>query len=929
MAAASLTAVEADAGHQDRASLLDVLLREGVLYASADQPVVSGTGRPAPWMLDSLGATLGPAGSELAARCLLRVIDDFESCQLATYGVTGIPLLMGCIHGGRGRYRGIVVRKAPRPHGSMKQIEGHFDRSEPVVIIDDSICSGFSMRSCADRLEEAGLQVEGAVSLVRFSYDPGVVSMLDRGYRMATVFDLYQDLIDRIDGESPYVANPTKERFSLPVSTPAPEGLHPAALARLVMAEVLARGNLLAAPAALDRDYDAAGGCFVSLRRHADIHDRPARSGFWHFPGEPAGTAAGDLARAAVQTARQLQKAAGDPRQMLEECGVAVTFFSALEECTVGALDNDCFGIVIRSTDRPHRMGGALPRMPGIADERQQLAHAWRNARLHPLESHCLYRHRVDKLVEPGAAWHGSGIPGPAPGNPPEVGRLARLARQLVLSALGEPPSDGPDLTEWPPAASTVLVTVYAGGRLIGCCGGPLGADHAALESYAAAALGDDRFPAARQGDAVAVSVSMLSNRQEIGVADPAWVTRFAHQALEVRQGARRALLLPSVAMTNNLTPQGFVAEVIDKAGITRAPYEWARYDVITALAGADGARLMEHGLPCGAPAPSAAAQLERLHGLLLGYARRHHVAEGAPVGRYEPFADRLRTGISGARLAYGAWVKARAGMVSEAQDDLRRLERSLGEDGWIRFDDEPPSISELAFVLLAHIQLGIDGPLAAGLASKLWSQIDGHGRFATHAEHRAGTDNYQDYAPGQALLALAHARDAGATDGDISRQERALRYYRMRFRQNHHWGAVAWLTQAFTAWDQPGEAYRIVDWALGFQSEKSGGFLNDHQADSPGATTALYLEAVAAARSAAERDGDDGREARYRQAAARSLGFLDRLVYQERDRAVLPNPGWALGGLRTSLAASDVRIDYVHHGLAAMLALAPAWGSK
>ena len=196
-----------------RADLLDRLATDGILYASADQPVVSGTGRPAPWMLDSLRVTLDPVGCELAAECLLEVLEGFEGCQLATYGVTALPLLMGCVQRGGGRYRGIVVRKEPRPHGSLKQIEGRYDPAEPVVIIDDSICSGYSMQTCARLLEQAGLLVEGAVSLVRFNYDPGVIALLDSGYRVATVFDLERDLIGRIDGEAPYVANPTKERI--------------------------------------------------------------------------------------------------------------------------------------------------------------------------------------------------------------------------------------------------------------------------------------------------------------------------------------------------------------------------------------------------------------------------------------------------------------------------------------------------------------------------------------------------------------------------------------------------------------------------------------------------------------------------------------------------------------------------------------------
>ena len=428
---------------------------------------------------------------------------------------------------------------------------------------------------------------------------------------------------------------------------------------------------------------------------------------------------------------------------------------------------------------------------------------------------------------------------------------------------------------------------------------------------------------------------SVLSNRFEIGEADPDWVvgpTRFAEQALEVGQGARRALLLPSVAVTNNLSPREFVDEVIDKAGITRAPYHWTRYDVVTALADANGVRPMRHGLPGGEPAATMDAELERLTGLLVGYARRHHVAAGPLTGRYEPFADRLRLGIGGARLAYGAWVKARAGLVPEAGDDLRRLEGAMGEDGWIRVDDEPPSISELAFVLLAELEVGDDRGLVPTLAAKLCAQIDRHGRFETHAGGGDGFDVYQDYAPGQALLALALAVEAGAADIEASVRRRVLRYYRMRFRQNHNWGAMAWLAQAFTAWgraaDEPTSTmfgYEVVDWALRFQSDKTGGFLNDHQPDAPGATTAVYLEGVAAARTTADAAGDTLRADRYRLAASRSLRFLDALIYQPRDAAVLPNPTWAMGGVRSSLTASEVRIDHVHHALSAVLALTPA----
>jgi orotate phosphoribosyltransferase/AMMECR1 domain-containing protein len=933
---------------RERAELLELLMRDGILYRSETQPVLSRDGSSARWMLDSLSVTLTPHGGELAARCLLGLLQQFEGRQLATYGLTGVPLLQGCILHGKGRYRGALVRKARKAHGSLKLIEGQLDKSEPVVIVDDSVSSGHSMWECADRLEEAGYQVEGGVCLVRFCYERGTAKMLERGYQMAAVFDIYEDFIQHMEGEAPYLRNPTKEFGELsPSPRRAAERLHPAHLARAVIAEYVRTGQILGTPAELDRAYDAAGGCWVSLRRRSDIYDRPARNGFWHFPDEPRSPVEEDVVLASVRTARELIRGQRDPMRTLEACAIAVTFFSAFEQCTVGELDNDRYGIVVRSLEQAPRMGGALPRMPGIANEWQQFFHAWRrNAKLLPLEPYRLYRHRVKKFVEPEAVWQPTGTPAPDERGWHEdagvAGAVATRARAWVLHELGASPSPSPDgdgraqanVRPLPPEVVAVFLTVYANGRLAGCAGGFSDELDASLSDYAAAAVRDARFACPALGEDIAVSVSLLFNQHEIGEAGPEWVplpTRFADQVLQVRQGDRMGLLLPFFAVMNNLTPRGYVDEVIDKAGITRPPYHWTRYDCVSWLADERGVRKLEHGLPRGEPAPTAEAQIERLHQHLVDYARRYHVVGTAPTGRYEVFADRLRTGLSPARFAYGAWVKARAGLRPEAADDLRRLEHARGADGWICLDGDPPSISELAFAALAHAELEASLQVESELAARLWAQIDLHGRFVTHRDTDAAHPAYQDYAPGQALLALARSVQRGAVEARPEVVRRALRYYRMRFHQNHHWGAVAWLTQAYASWGRllddgslTAFAYEVADWALQFQSRKTGAFLNDHQPDSPGATTALYLEGLAAVRAAAEAEGSAVRERRYRSACEHALRFLDRLVYQPRDAPVLPNPAWAIGGVRTSLTSSDVRIDYVHHALAAILSLRP-----
>ena len=176
-------------------------------------------------------------------------------------------------------------------------------------------------------------------------------------------------------------------------------------------------------------------------------------------------------------------------------------------------------------------------------------------------------------------------------------------------------------------------------------------------------------------------------------------------------------------------------------------------------------------------------------------------------------------------------------------------------------------------------------------------------------------------------LLALGSAARAELTSIDEAKLARAFRYYRDRFRNRPHFGQVSWLAQACRAWWLvTGErcfaelAFEVADWILRFQQQKTGAFLNNHQSDTPGYTTALYIEGIAAAAALARDSGEAPRHRDYLDSCRRGLQFLDGLIIQPRDATVLPNPALAIGGLRRSSRRSEVYVDFVQHYLAAVL---------
>lgn len=950
---------------EKKARLLSLIVRDGILYRTSTQPVLSRDGTSGRWMLDSLCVSLSHEGLNLAAACLLELLGKFEGRQIATYGTTAISLLTACVMQSNGRYEGLLVRKERKPHGSRKLIEGRANRDEPVILLDDSVSSGISMQQCRDILEAEGFRVEGGICLVRFDWYGGFALMQEQGYHMETLFDVDRDIVPHLEDEPRPVLNPSKHypQVNLPWHTDAaPEGLSPTELSRQVLAEFLSSGKLLYPPETLDREYTYQGGCYISLREKDNINVRPARDGFWHFPGEPVYSAAKDIVLASWQTGLHLPHGA-EGLAILERCGLAVTLFSRLDVCQVGDLDNDRYGIVVRSNERPDKMGGALPRMPGIATSGQQFQYAYKsNAGLISFEPYTLYRHDVIKIVEPDVVWQESGVA--QSGIRPywyESAAVARAisgrARAYIRALVHGAAVEGDPLPKnLCPELDSLYLTILSGKRLLGCMGKQVSDLDQDLRILAEAALHDERFTHTVDThvlDELTVKIALLYAPLELGAYPPDEVmtpVRFAEQALMVHQGEREALLLPDWPVTAGYDEKGYIEALLDKAGITEGPYAWRRYECTTWLDNGHDIQLLEKAFPRQSVADQdMPTRLPALCDLWVGYIQRQQTEQGSMHFYYQPFAHQLTGTMDNVRAAHAAWVLSRAiqqGMTSVDADKLNVLlvylksfvQRDAGKC-WLA---ETTNLSERKYDTLAGASLLLmalscqdklspeDTRLAAELAETLWGAIGRHGRIENYIYPNASypQEAYQDYIPGQVLLALALACQAGLSKQDGGKLGLAQVYYWHRFQYKRRADQISWLTQAWVAWWQVArrpewleQADAMCEWILQFQSKQDGGFTSWQQDEGRADyMTAVYLEAVAAVTTLLQDGSDAWRYQRFARACLIGFAFLDRLTLQERDRSVVPYLEWAQGGVRQSLVNSTVRVDFNQHTLSAAL---------
>lgn len=90
----------------------------------------------------------------------------------------------------------IYVRSTAKVHGMGNQIEGHFEKGQKVVVIEDLISTGGSSLIAVKALREAGLDVRGLVAIFTYGFELAVRNFADAECPYVTLTD-YEHLIDQ------------------------------------------------------------------------------------------------------------------------------------------------------------------------------------------------------------------------------------------------------------------------------------------------------------------------------------------------------------------------------------------------------------------------------------------------------------------------------------------------------------------------------------------------------------------------------------------------------------------------------------------------------------------------------------------------------------------------------------------------------------
>src|SRR5579859_2353941 len=157
----------------DERAVAERLLQVQAIRLSVKQPFTWSSGWKSPIYCDNRRVLGFPYIRDFIKSEMCNVLfGQFPEAGLLA-GVATAGIAWGAMAADQLKLPYIYVRSKPKEHGLGQQIEGHYEKGQPVVVIEDLISTGKSSLQVVEILREAGLDVIGLVSIFNYGFEAG------------------------------------------------------------------------------------------------------------------------------------------------------------------------------------------------------------------------------------------------------------------------------------------------------------------------------------------------------------------------------------------------------------------------------------------------------------------------------------------------------------------------------------------------------------------------------------------------------------------------------------------------------------------------------------------------------------------------------------------------------------------------------------
>jgi len=154
----------------DKKAIAEKLLQINAIKLNVHEPFTWASGWKSPIYCDNRKILSFPFVRDFVKSEMCNVIfQTFQNADMiAGVATAGIP--WGAMAADQLKLPYIYVRPKPKEHGLGNQIEGFFEPGKPVVVVEDLVSTGKSSLQVVDVLKNAGLNVDGMVSIFNYGF---------------------------------------------------------------------------------------------------------------------------------------------------------------------------------------------------------------------------------------------------------------------------------------------------------------------------------------------------------------------------------------------------------------------------------------------------------------------------------------------------------------------------------------------------------------------------------------------------------------------------------------------------------------------------------------------------------------------------------------------------------------------------------------
>lgn len=154
----------------DKKAIAEKLLQIKAIKLNVQNPFTWASGWKSPIYCDNRKILSFPFIRDFIKSEMCNIIfQTFDNADMiAGVATAGIP--WGAMAADQLKMPYIYVRPKPKEHGLGNQIEGFYEPGKRVVVVEDLVSTGKSSLQVVDVLKNAGLEVEGMVSIFNYGF---------------------------------------------------------------------------------------------------------------------------------------------------------------------------------------------------------------------------------------------------------------------------------------------------------------------------------------------------------------------------------------------------------------------------------------------------------------------------------------------------------------------------------------------------------------------------------------------------------------------------------------------------------------------------------------------------------------------------------------------------------------------------------------